>query len=89
MKMNTQYTNMRHWKLFAVFLLLSACGSSNVKQADVLIACPPEPRPQVCTREYRPVCAVHHEGPDKTYATGCIACTNPEVTAYREGACKE
>ena len=88
--MNTVFVYKPYWIIMSgLLLLLSACGSNSVKQAGELIACPPEPRPQVCTREYRPVCAVHIEGADKTYATGCVACTNPEVTGYRRGACKQ
>lgn len=52
-----------------------------------LIACP-DPRPQVCTREYRPVCAQLQGGSLKTYSNGCSACTDPEVTGYHDGACE-
>jgi alkaline phosphatase D len=48
----------------------------------------PEPRPQVCTREYRPVCAQLRDGSFKTYSNGCSACSDPAVTGYREGACE-
>jgi alkaline phosphatase D len=48
----------------------------------------PEPRPQVCTQDYRPVCAVRQDGSYKTYANGCSACSDPEVTGYLEGTCE-
>ncbi len=48
----------------------------------------PEPRPEICTREYRPVCAQLQNGGFKTYANGCTACTDTTVTGYREGACE-
>jgi alkaline phosphatase D len=51
------------------------------------VSCP-EPRPQICTQDYRPVCAVRQDGSYKTYANGCSACSDPEVTGYREGACE-
>jgi alkaline phosphatase D len=54
---------------------------------ETLIPCP-EPRPQVCTREYRPVCATFKDGSFKTYSNGCTACTDPAVTGYREGTCE-
>ena len=53
-----------------------------------MVACT-EPRPQVCTQDYRPVCAMLHEGGFKTYANGCSACSDPAVTGYREGACEQ
>lgn len=46
-----------------------------------------EPRPQICTREYRPVCAT--KGTQEiTYATGCTACSDMSVIKYRPGACE-
>jgi len=48
----------------------------------------PEPRPQICTREFRPVCAQMHDGSFKTYSTGCTSCTDPNVVGYRDGACE-
>jgi len=48
----------------------------------------PEPRPQVCTQDYRPVCAQLRDGSFKTYSNGCSACTDPAVTAYSGGACE-
>ena len=59
----------------------------NSKGGEMLTRCP-EPRPQICTREYRPVCAQQSDGTIKSYATGCTACTDPDVTAYREGVCE-
>jgi hypothetical protein len=47
-----------------------------------------EPRPQVCTQDYRPVCATLRGGGFKTYSNGCNACSDPAVASYREGACE-
>ena len=47
-----------------------------------------EPRAQICTQDYRPVCAQMVDGTTKTYSNGCMACTDPVVTGYREGACQ-
>ncbi len=59
----------------------------NSKGGKMLKRCP-EPRPQICTREYRPVCAQQSDGTIKSYATGCTACSDPTVTAFREGTCE-
>jgi len=48
-----------------------------------------EPRPQICTMDYRPVCAQLSDGTFKTYSNGCTACSDPMVTEHREGACGE
>jgi len=47
----------------------------------------PEPRPQRCTREYRPVCATLNDGTRKTFPNGCTACADPQVTGYFPSAC--
>jgi hypothetical protein len=52
-----------------------------------MVACP-EVRPQICTHEYRPVCAQLQDGSLKTYSNGCTACSDPAVSGYREGACE-
>ncbi len=56
-----------------------------------LVVCT-EPRPQMCTMQYDPVCGRIGEGDGaawKTYASGCTACGDPEVSAYRPGGeCK-
>ena len=52
-----------------------------------LILCE-EPRPQICTREYDPVCARLQDGSVKTYATGCTSCSDPAVQGYIKGACE-
>jgi len=55
--------------------------------AQEMVACP-EPRPQICTQDYRPVCAKLRDGSFKTYSNGCTACTDPGVLGHREGACE-
>ena len=55
-------------------------GDQNVKEC-------PEIRPEVCTQDYRPVCAELESGDMKTYSNGCSACTDPAVIGYREGIC--
>jgi len=47
-----------------------------------------DPRPQVCTREYRPVCATLEDCTQKTYPNGCTACSDPKVMCYSPGECK-
>ena len=60
---------------------------ANADSEKEIIACT-EPRPQVCTQDYRPVCAVLKDGSVQTFSNGCNACSDPAVTGYREGACE-
>ncbi len=46
-----------------------------------------DPRPQMCTAEYRPVCAKLVNGKDETYSTGCTACADTKVVSYIPSAC--
>jgi len=85
-------------KVLRLFLLVSlsqlsvACATYNEKNdinepgALDLIICE-EPRPQICTREYDPVCASLKDGNTKTGSTGCTACSDQEVVGYKKGAC--
>ncbi len=46
-----------------------------------------EPRPEICTMIYDPVCGRDQFGSEKTYASDCSACGNQAVVSYRKGAC--
>ena len=60
----------------------------NKEAGDKTFTTCPKPRPQICTREYNPVCGQLQNGTVKTYATGCTACSDPAVTGYITGACR-
>jgi len=47
------------------------------------------PKPQICTREYRPVCGFEEDGNHKTYSNACTACASPDVISYCEGDCNK
>ena len=53
-----------------------------------LIICP-EPRPQICTMNYLPVCGQLQDGSFKTYSNGCGSCSDSAVVGYREGECSK
>ena len=82
----------------AILLAASGCAAQQAKQAEEQVAendltvCT-DPRPELCTMQYDPVCARIGEGDAaewKTYSSGCSACSDPQVTAYRPGGeCKE
>jgi hypothetical protein len=47
-----------------------------------------EPRPQMCTLEYLPVCADLRDGTKRTYASGCVACSDANVVSYGSSRCE-
>ena len=63
--------------LLVLFVLQACSGSPYARQAkryaeDVLC---PEERPQVCTMEYAPVCALLDNGRRQEFASACNACS--------------
>lgn len=74
-----------------VGFLITACSPApsapTVSQATDLTACE-DPRPQVCTANYDPVCGSLGEGSRKTYANACSACGDAAVSGHRPGACE-
>jgi len=89
--------------LAAISVLMLSCANSQVKETseqDYLYKACKDPRPQICTREYRPVCAIKDTGircvttpcqstTHKTYGNACSACGDPKVISYHSGACEE
>ena len=77
--------------LVLISVLFSACAADDEKNIEPLLSgltiCE-DPRPQICTREYNPVCATYKDASKKTGATGCSACSDPEVIGYIMGACE-
>ena len=87
---------LRLFSLVSLGLLSVACATAyeeenennnyNEPGALDLILCE-EPRPQICTREYNPVCGTLQDGSTKTGSTGCTSCSDPDVVGYKMGVC--
>lgn len=75
---------MRSLCTLAAILMLSACAS----QPEATTECA-EPRPLVCTREFRPTCAVLAAGGTREFASPCTACADKSVSGYIAGPCPE
>ena len=82
--------------LCAVFLMAHAGHSlaGNTSGGEVApVSAEPEvckdPRPQMCTMDYRPVCGTTISGEKKTYSNGCSACSDLSVLSYVPGECPE
>lgn len=82
--------------------VLIACSSpppSETTRSSSQIACT-EPRPEICHKARRPVCATRDNGvrcvttpcdstDEVSFANECLACADPAVYFYREGGCSE
>ena len=63
---------------------LTACML--MPNSDDIVKCS-DPRPEICTRQYEPVCGKGKDGTWQVYSTDCTACSHKEVTGYRQGLC--
>ena len=71
--------------LFGVLILcLNGCAAESAPQEICT-----EPRPQICTQQYDPVCGLRDDGTRKTYSNGCTACTDTTVTGWNPGECPD
>ena len=100
--------------LIIALLFLSACSTATPsinqplpESSPILLTGNPtvksttctNPRPQMCTRQFQPVCAKKNTGivcvttpcPSieyVTYSNGCVACSDAKVYSYTEGECR-
>ena len=75
--------------LLAVLLVGCANSSPAMKAvADGAQVCE-DPRPQICTMDYRLVCGNLADGSRKTYSNGCGACSDAAVVSWTDSACPE
>ena len=47
-----------------------------------------DPRPELCTRDHRPVCGQHRDGSERIYGNACTACSDLAVTHHFLGVCE-
>ncbi len=87
--------------LIFLLALTAACATvmepTNSNQLTIDCA---TPRPQLCTMEYRPVCALRDTGircvttpcdstEQVTYSNACSACADEKVYSYQAEACDQ
>lgn len=64
---------------------LSACSAGREGALETVCV---EPRPQVCTKHYLPVCGRRADGSLDTYGNACTACADAAVVGHFPGACR-
>ena len=69
------------------FVNLTACSSNIITPVNNTIC--KEPRPEICTMNYMPVCGLQNNKEYKTYSNACTACSDSDVISYVENACKK
>ncbi len=70
-----------------LLVFLSACAVNDTASPFQQMCS--DPRPQMCTMDYRPVCGVLENNSLKTYSNGCGACSDPQVQGYNPEVCSE
>jgi hypothetical protein len=71
--------------LLVPYLSCTSRGSEEL-EGSTLVRCT-EPRPQICTRDYRPACGVREDDSVDTYGNVCDACADERVVGHRPGEC--
>lgn len=66
--------------------ILTGCMQAEVIPETAIIC--EEPRPQMCTMDYRPACGFQSSTEANTYSNTCSACSHTDVKWVLEGECK-
>jgi len=73
--------------LMTTLLLVSGCQSSPVQIENKLVC--KNPRPEICTMNYLPVCGFDSNNKSRTYSNACGACSDKNVVSYIKDECSE
>ena len=87
---------------FVMLFAMTGCNGAAVETSTnpTIDAECQDPRPELCTQEYDPVCTLRDTGnrcvttpcPStewKTYGNACRACNDTDVMGYRMGECRD
>lgn len=79
--------SMKVFCLITATLFISSCQSTPIR-AVKQINCS-DPRPEMCTMEYQPVCGFYLDNSSKTYPNACTACSDKNVVRYIKDECSK
>ena len=77
--------------IVTLLALVGGCGAGSYQRpigAELHSTCPNQ-RPEVCTMEYAPVCALLEKDQRKEYSNFCNACSDEQVKGYIAGPCPQ
>ncbi|MCU7835770.1 MAG: hypothetical protein KZQ83_11045 [gamma proteobacterium symbiont of Taylorina sp.] len=80
--MNNQYRII----LVSLLVLVVSCANNEIQGVNENVC--KDPRPQLCTMDYTPVCALLQNDQYKTYSNACSACSDSSVISYTNIACE-
>ena len=92
-------TIIANFAILSALLLLVSCATHRIDQIPPGAVQCTEPRPEICTMDYTPVCATIDNGTrcattpcesteTATYANACSACADPAVIYHLPAACE-
>ncbi len=64
----------------------AGAGTAEMAGTPDLTVCT-EPRPEICTMDYNPVCGTLDNGGTRTFSNGCSACSDASVIGWVTGEC--
>ncbi|MCP5209122.1 MAG: hypothetical protein H7A01_18165 [Hahellaceae bacterium] len=88
----TYLSSTKFSSAFVLLLLSLLTGCASVNGSDQpplpenLVTCK-DPRPEMCTMIYDPVCAYDQQGQGTTASSDCQACGNQNTIGFVKGAC--
>ncbi len=74
--------------LLATFLLSSLTNAHDTNGTGKQVTSCKEPRPQMCTMDYTPVCGLLDGKTIKAYSNACSACSDNKVGVYIANKCE-
>ncbi len=75
-------------KILTLIIPLCACNSAPEDVTNIDYTMCKDPRPEVCTMDYNPVCGLRSDGTEiKTFGNACTACSEKETIEYKTGEC--
>lgn len=77
-------------KLLSILLLITitACTVKPDPKNNNIVSCK-DPRPQMCTMDYNPVCGFISPNQIKTFSNGCGACSDSKVLSHTNNVCQD
>jgi hypothetical protein len=79
--------------IFLILVMIGCAATESTKSNEMRQDNPErqicrEPRPEMCTQQYDPVCGQFIRGGSQIYSNWCSACSDKAVESYVPGECR-